>query len=312
MALVKIPAHAWELGLDPRSSTLLISVHVLAVAGLVYLFSAFNMHTALLAIILFFLCHLAIRVGAHSLYTHRAYEASIVWHAAMILLFSATIQGPLKVWTALHVRHHQFTDGLKDPYSPAHGWLWAHMLWGCFNLPQISVRDAMWMFRGKTPAEQRIVKLVTLQSEWPLLGGLLTGILVPGIIASLWGDFWGGIFVAGFLRLALQYHCTWQINSISHVLGGQPYGDKNSSRNSPWWLFGILSLLSVGEASGHNRHHKYAKDFRIGVGYLKVDPGKWLLYSARGFSRLLRSVGLPPLVWNLRRFDENGTLSELE
>ncbi len=308
---VKIPAHAWELGFDLKSISLLGLVHLFGIVGGIYLYFAFNGYTVSLAIGIFFLCHFAIRIGAHSLYTHRAYKAALVWHICLILFFAATMQGPLNAWVMLHVRHHQYTDTEKDPYSPVHGWLWAHMLWGCFKLPPMSAREAVWMFRGTTPAEKMVVRLVKWQSDYMLPAGMVLGILVPGLIALLWGDFWGGILVAGFLRLIFQYHFTWQINSISHIVGPQPFLATNSSRNSPRWFLGVLSLLSVGEASQHNRHHKYARDFRIGTGYFTVDPGKWVLYGAWAFSRLLSKVGLPPLVWDLYRFDKDGKVSVL-
>ncbi len=312
MSFIQIPDHAWKLGVDWKVVWLLAGVHAVGVVGAWYASVFAPTYTILLAIAVFFLCHLAIRTGAHSLYTHRAYSASFLWHALTIVFFAATMQGPLLTWVMLHVRHHQYPDTEKDPYSPMHGWLWAHMLWGCFKNPQLSARDAPWLLRGKTPAEKRIIALVKWQSERAIPAGFALGVLVPGLVASLWGDFWGGIMIAGFLRLVCQYHCTWQINSLSHIVGPRPFGGKNSSRDSPWWLFGIPSLLSVGEASGHNRHHRYSRDFRIGVGYTSVDPGKWLLYAAWGFSQILRRLGAPPLVWGLYRFDDDGSPSVLQ
>lgn len=308
MAFVKIPAHAWELGIDWRSIVLLSFVHLAGIGGVFYLCVAFNWYTVCLAVGVFFLCHIAIRVGAHSLYTHRAYKAALLWHVFLIIFFAATMQGPLTVWVMLHVRHHQYTDTQKDPYSPVHGWLWAHMLWGCFKLPSMSAHEAVWLFKGKTPAEKLVVRLVKWQGDYMLPAGMVLGVLVPGLVAVAWGDFWGGIFVAGFLRLMCQYHFTWQINSVSHIIGPQPFLTTNSSRNSPRWFLGILSLLSVGEASQHNRHHKYARDFRIGAGYSTVDPGKWVLYGAWGFSQLLRMLRLSPLVWDLYLFDTDGSV----
>ncbi len=309
-----VPAHAWELGVDWKAVIILSVIHIVGIiGGGSCLALAFHIYTVSFAVVLFFLCHLSIRLGAHSLYTHRAYKAALVWHFVCILLYSANMQGALQVWGGDHVRHHVYTDTQRDPYSPKHGILWAHMLWPCFkSVPGVRALAAPWMLRGKTDAEKIIVALISWQSNNSISVGIATGILVPGLIASLWGDFWGGILVAGFLRLVVQYHATWQINSLSHLVGPQPYGQKNSSRNSPWWLCGIASLLSVGEASQHNRHHKFPKDFRTGVGYFALDIGKWVLYIAWGFSQILRALGLPPLVWDLCRFDENGTMTMLQ
>lgn len=41
---------------------------------------------------------------------------------------------------------------------------------------------------------------------------LLNGILLPAVIASLWGDFWGGLLYAGYVVRVLIWHVTFAIN----------------------------------------------------------------------------------------------------
>jgi hypothetical protein len=65
-----------------------------------------------------------------------------------------------------------------------------------------------------------------------------------------------------------------------------------------WWLSPFTGLLSVGEATRHNRHHRFPRDPRIGNRVHDNDAGKWELYGAWFFSHVLRCVGLPPLVWD--------------
>ena len=308
MSIISIPASAWERGLKPTEIGWHAIVHVLGCAGVARFILVPNCYTALLTAVLFLLGHLSIRTGAHSLYTHRAYEAAWVWHLYKIGCFFLTMQGPLSVWVRLHVRHHKFTDQPEDPYSPAHGFLWSHMLWRCFNLPEFNdAREAVWLVRGATPREKCVARLIAWQQRWAWSGGLLAAVALPTALASLWGDAWGGLLVAGFFRLLCQYHLTWQINSLGHTVGTRPHSP-DSSRNAPWWLSPFTGLLSVGEATRHNRHHRFPRDLRIGNRVHDNDAGKWELYGAWVFSRGLRFVGLPPLVWDLHLYGDDGRL----
>jgi fatty-acid desaturase len=220
MSIISIPAPAWERGLEPTEIGWHGIVHVLGCAGVARFILVPNCYTALLTAILFLLGHLSIRTGAHSLYTHRAYEAALVWHLYKIGCFFLTMQGSMSEWVRLHVRHHKFTDQPEDPYSPAHGFLWSHMLWRCFKLPAFNdAREAIWLVRGATRQEKCVVRLIAWQQRWSWSGGLLAAIALPTALASLWGDAWGGLLVTGFFRLLCQYHLTWQINSLGHTVG---------------------------------------------------------------------------------------------
>lgn len=306
MSLISIPASAWERGLDPQAIAWHVGVHVLGIVGGAYLVLFFNPYTAGLMTALFILGHLSIRTGAHSLYTHQAYEAAYIWHVYKVLCFLLTMQGPLTFWASLHIRHHRDTDGPNDPYSPTHGFLWAHMLWLGFKLPKFNAREAKWLIRSETSEGKRIIRLIAWQNRHAWWAGLTVAIALPTGIASIWGDALGG-FLVGSTRLLLQYHLTWQINSFGHMVGSRPYSP-DSSRDAPWWLSPFTGAFSVGEATRHNRHHRFPRDFRIGNRWYDIEPGKWELYIAWGGSQVFKAVGIPPLVWDLHRYDDDGTL----
>ena len=304
MSLIAIPQSAWERGLDWKAIGYHSTAHILALVGVVQLCTAFNWYTVSLAVGLLFMGLTGVHFGAHLLYTHRSYKAAYFIHCLWVVLFALTLQGPIrKLWSALHIRHHKYVDTDDDLYSPTGGrWLWAHNLWTCFMLPKYNpVREVKWLFLGSTPEEKRIIKLLAWQEEYAWHLGLGLGILAPTLVTPLWGDWFGGFFVAGWLRLVCTYHCTWQINSISHLVGSQPYTKGNSSRDAPWWLFGVTSILSIWEAYKHNRHHEFPRD-------IGKDPATWLLYMLWGISQPMRWVGWQPLVWDLHRYDDDGTL----
>jgi stearoyl-CoA desaturase (Delta-9 desaturase) len=85
------------------------------------------------------------------------------------------------------------------------------------------------------------------------------------------GDVWGVFLLGGLLRLVLNHHFTWFINSLAHMWGTQPYTDENTARDNP-----VLAFLTYGEGY-HNFHHIFQNDYRNGVKWWQFDPTKWLI-----------------------------------
>ena len=123
---------------------------------------------------------------------------------------------------------------------------------------------------------------------WPIV---VTGLLLPFILGIWWDGSWqGGIsafLLGGLFRMFMVLNSTFTINSLCHMVGTQPHGTKDSSRDS--WL---VSFVSFGEGY-HNFHHAYARDFRNGPKWYNFDPSKWIIYT----------FSLIGLATNLRRND---------
>jgi cytochrome b involved in lipid metabolism len=98
-----------------------------------------------------------------------------------------------------------------------------------------------------------------LQHKYYLLLAPLMGLVVPTIACGLlWGDYWGGYFIAGVARLVMVHHSTFFVNSLAHYAGAATYTDGHTARNS--W---ITALLTLGEGY-HNFHHEFPNDYRNG------------------------------------------------
>jgi stearoyl-CoA desaturase (delta-9 desaturase) len=97
--------------------------------------------------------------------------------------------------------------------------------------------------------------------------------VLPGLLGLLWGDPIGALLVAGFLRLVVQWHATFFVNSLAHCVGHQPYSSRTTARDSFW-----VALLTLGEGY-HNFHHSFPTDYRNGVRWHHFDPTKWLVWS---------------------------------
>jgi len=96
-------------------------------------------------------------------------------------------------------------------------------------------------------------------------------IIVPTLVACLWGDFWGGFFYAGMLRQFLVNHSTFLVNSLAHFWGLAPFADEHTPRDSV-----ITAVLTLGEGY-HNFHHEFPHDYRNAIKFYQYDPTKWVI-----------------------------------
>jgi len=249
----------------------------------------------------YLLTGLGVTVGFHRLFTHRSFKTSAPMRALLAALGSAAVEGPVIEWVANHRKHHQFSDQPGDPHSPhvdrASGWRGA--LTGLFHA------HVGWIFNGDALAdEQRYAKdlladpVVSFVDRtfvlWVLaglafpfgLGFALTGTVVGGLTALLWG---------GAVRMFLLHHATFSINSLCHFFGRQRFATADQSRNLLW-----LALPTLGEA-WHNNHHAFPTSAAHGLRWWQLDPSAWLIAA-------LERVGL---VWDVIRVGPERELAKL-
>ena len=214
----------------------------------------------LLAIGYFVVGGLSITVGYHRLIAHRSFACRPWLKAALLVTGAATWQGSALEWAGDHVRHHGYTDTPKDPYNIKQGFWHAHVGW-LFRrqadrpIPEFLAGDAM----------------LRLQHRYYIPLAILTSFVVPFLIAG-----WGGLFLAGVVRLVIGHHVTWFINSWAHSIGTRPY-DPNISAGDNW----LLAFFTFGEGF-HNFHHAFPQDYRNGVTAWSFDPSKWIIIGLSG------------------------------
>jgi stearoyl-CoA desaturase (delta-9 desaturase) len=212
---------------------------------------------------------LGIGMGFHRLIAHRAYRATTFLSTALVIAGSMAAQGPVIFWTAVHRRHHSYSDREGDPHSPhlhgegtveilkglwhSHmGWLFNHELtdWGTY------VRDLL--------HDRLIFKLNRMYFVWIALGLLLPAI-AEGLITMSWSGFVHGFLWGGLIRVLVVHHTTWSINSVCHVFGSRPYQVKDYSTNNV-----VLAIPTFGE-SWHNNHHAFPSSAVHGLEWWQVD-----------------------------------------
>lgn len=232
------------------------------------------------ALVLLYLNGLSITGGYHRLWAHNAYEAhpALKWFFA--LWGAGALQNSILIWASDHRRHHRHVDdNEQDPYSAGRGLWFSHMGWMLRNYPSGEndfsnardlQRDPVVMFQHR-----HYVALTTFMNLGPAL-----------LLGMALGDVIGTVLLVGLLRLVVNHHVTFFINSLAHYWGSRPYTEDNSARDN-----GFLAFLTYGEGY-HNYHHIFQNDYRNGIRWWQWDPTKWMigLCARLGLARNLNRV----------------------
>jgi len=99
---------------------------------------------------------------------------------------------------------------------------------------------------------------------------------------------WNAVLWGIFLRVVVGLHCTWLVNSATHLWGSQRFATGDDSRNSFW-----VALLTFGEG-WHNNHHAHAQSARHGLRWWEIDMNWYGIQILRMFG-LARDIKLPRL-----------------
>jgi stearoyl-CoA desaturase (delta-9 desaturase) len=239
-----------------------------AVFGVMYLLSGFG-----------------VTVGFHRMLTHRAFQTHRLTRYVFAFLGSMSVQGPVIDWVADHRKHHAHTDVEGDPHSPhvGHGHgvsgaikgLWhAHVGW-------------LWRTHGEARAhkyakdlvEDRTMRVINRRFPFIVLVSLGAPALLGGLLTMSWHGALTGLIWGGFVRIFLQHHVTWSVNSVCHFFGRRRFEVEDESTNVFW-----LALPSFGE-SWHHNHHAFPRSASHGLRWWEVDISALLI-------RGMRRVGL--------------------
>jgi stearoyl-CoA desaturase (delta-9 desaturase) len=238
-------------------------------------------------------CGLGITVGWHRYFSHKSFETNAVVKAALAILGSMAMQGPLTQWVTDHRKHHALSDQPGDPHSPHAGrgrglWERARGLWHS---------HVGWLFStkglergpeyGKDLYDDTMIRWIDrLYLAWVALtvglpfavGYAVFGTWQAGLQAMVWG---------GLIRIFLFQHVTFSINSICHTFGSRPFKTRDESRNV--WL---LALPSFGE-SWHNGHHAFPASAVHGLERRQLDLS----------AAVIRGLEKVKLAWDVKRPD---------
>lgn len=227
---------------------------------------------------------LSVTAGYHRLFSHKTYRASWPVRLFYLVFGAGALENSVLNWCADHRIHHDHVDHDRDPYNIQKGFWWAHIGWIFFHNPD--------------PPSKTVVRdlaedpLVVWQDKYYKWIGLGVAFGIPLAVGLLTGRVAACLLIGGFLRVVVSHHGTFFINSLCHMVGGQPYSREHSARDSA-----VMAVLAFGEGY-HNYHHSFPFDYRNGIKSWHFDPAKWFIY-------LLSKVGLAQ---DLRRAPEAAVL----
>ena len=213
-----------------------------------------------------FFCGLSITGGYHRLWSHRTYKA----HWSVRLLYALggafALQNSAIHWSSDHRRHHKHVDDdVKDPYSATRGFWYSHIGWMLREYQASTYSDY------SNVRDLKKDKIAVWQHKYYAPLAFIMNIGVPLLVGWFVGDIWASLLLLGVLRLVLSHHFTFFINSWAHILGSQPYTDRNTARDNA-----LLAIFTHGEGY-HNYHHLFESDYRNGIKWYQYDPTKWLI-----------------------------------
>nr|AAL16642.1 acyl-CoA delta-11 desaturase [Argyrotaenia velutinana] len=241
--------------------------HLAGLYGLYLCFTSAKWQTIGLAIILHAMAILGITAGAHRLWTHRAYKATVPLQIILIIFNSLSFQNSAFTWIRDHRLHHKYSDTDGDPHNATRGFFYSHIGWLLVRKhPEV-------MKRGRMTEMSDIYSnpIIMFQKNYaiPFIGTVC--FVLPTIIPMyFWGETLNNAWHITVLRYIFSLNCIFLVNSAAHLYGYKPY-DKNilPAENK------AASIASFGEAF-HNYHHVFPWDYRASeLGNITMN---WTIY----------------------------------
>ncbi len=212
-------------------------------------------------------------IGYHRMLTHRSFRPHPVVKVILLVLGAMSVAGPPIEYAATHIKHHAQSDRDGDPHSPIEGFFHAHLGWlfkDRFADPQVYCRylfkDSIVVFVNRT-----FLLWVVLSLGIPLVIGGWTGLL------------WGGL-----VRIFLQHHVTFSVNSVCHTFGKREFETNDRSRNE--WIVG---LLAFGEG-WHNNHHAFPRSAFHGLHWWQFDFSGYVIWTLERLGLVHDVYRVPP------------------
>jgi stearoyl-CoA desaturase (delta-9 desaturase) len=243
-------------------------------------YSGYDSFQWLWALAFLYLNGLSITGGYHRLWAHKAYEASPALKWFYAFWGAGALQNSILVWASDHRRHHRHVDdNERDPYSAGRGLWYSHIGWMLrqYRTTETDFSNAKDLQRDP---------IVMWQEKYYLALTVFMNVGLPLLLGIWHGDIIGTLLIVGLLRLVINHHVTFFINSLAHFWGSRPYTETNSARDN-----GFLAFLTYGEGY-HNYHHIFQTDYRNGIRWWQWDPTKWMiaLCARVGLARNLNTV----------------------
>ncbi|XP_023176539.1 acyl-CoA desaturase isoform X3 [Drosophila hydei] len=230
-------------------------LHAGALYGLYLLFSA-KLYTFLWVVGCIWVSGIGITAGAHRLWSHKSYTASLFLRVLLAFMFSIAGQRDAYTWALDHRIHHKFSETDADPHNAKRGFFFAHVGW-LFLTPHPKVIEKRKVI-DMSDLEADAVVMFQRKYYIPLfaLCSIVLPVLVPWYFwqEDLWMSFW----INFNMRFTWTLNVAFFVNSVAHMYGNKPYDKNITPVEAP-----IVSFLAMGEG-WHNYHHVFPWDYKTG------------------------------------------------
>ncbi|XP_057682708.1 acyl-CoA desaturase [Corythoichthys intestinalis] len=235
-----------------RNVILMTLLHIGAMYGVLLIRTA-ALATLLWSVLCFLISALGVTAGAHRLWSHRSYKATLPLRIFLAVANSMSFQNDIYEWARDHRVHHKYSETDADPHNAVRGFFFAHIGW-------LLVRkhpDVIEKGRKLELHDLLADKVVMFQRKHYKLSVLLMCFFVPMFVPwYFWGEsLWVAYFVPALLRYTLVLNATWLVNSAAHMWGNRPYDQSINPRENKF-----VTFSAIGEGF-HNYHHTFPFDY---------------------------------------------------
>ncbi|XP_077482124.1 acyl-CoA desaturase [Stigmatopora argus] len=235
-----------------RNVFLMTLLHLGALYGVLLVPTA-SLPTLLWSTLCFLISALGVTAGAHRLWSHRSYKATLPLKIFLATANSMSFQNDIYEWARDHRVHHKYSETDADPHNAVRGFFFAHIGW-------LLVRkhpDVIEKGRKLELHDLLADKVVMFQRKHYKLSVLLMCFIVPMLVPwYFWGEsLWVAYFVPALLRYTLVLNATWLVNSAAHMWGNRPYDQSINPRENKF-----VTFSAIGEGF-HNYHHTFPFDY---------------------------------------------------
>ncbi|XP_017289154.1 acyl-CoA desaturase [Kryptolebias marmoratus] len=235
-----------------RNVIMMTLLHLGAGYG-IFLIPSASLSTLLWSVLCFLISALGITAGAHRLWSHRTYKASLPLRIFLAFANSMAFENDIFEWARDHRVHHKYSETDADPHNARRGFFFAHIGW-------LLVRkhpDVIDKGRKLELSDLLADKVVMFQRRYYKLSVLLMCFFVPMFVPwHFWGEsLWVAYFIPALLRYALVLNASWLVNSAAHMWGNRPYDKSINPRENRF-----VAFSAIGEGF-HNYHHTFPYDY---------------------------------------------------
>lgn len=159
-------------------------------------------------------------VGAHRLWAHKSFRASLPVRLLLLILQTMTVNGSALSYARDHRNHHKWTHTHADPKNPDRGFFFSHIGWW-----MLKKRPEVIEYGGKVDSSDlHQDALLMFQHRFYIPLVVVWAFLVPvAIPVYAWNERVEVASALCVVRIVVVLHHMFLVNSVAHIWGYRPY-----------------------------------------------------------------------------------------